>query len=344
MGRNRVLLWALAVSLVAHFWLLGSAGEVWFKPVPELEFPIEANLLEPVPAPVVPPKPTPRAAASPAPAALSDPVPESGQASEPAPAAEPESMPTSTPEPPPDEPALSSPTAPVSPTAPKAPARPVVRSFSNDLTIRYSVQTGEGDSGFVAGRATYIWHSQQGRYSLVSTLEATGIASLFISGRIIQVSEGVIDAYGLHPDQYWLKRNERKQDVARFDWGLNQLTLDGHGGVALSPQAQDLLSLPFHLAMTASEGDRDFLMGVTNGRKFNEFGFRALGRERIELKGLQLETLHLQGARAGEGTLDVWLDLARSGLPARIRTVDRKGKVMELRLEGAEKTAGGSGG
>lgn len=345
MGRNRVLLWALAVSLAAHLLLLGSAGDVWFNPAPELDLPIEANLLEPEAAPV---KPPPQAAQrpSPPPAVLPDPVPVPRATPEPVPAAvaEPEPMPISTPEPPPAEPAPGRPAAPVSPPAPRTPARPVVRSFSNDLAIRYSVQTGEGDSGFVAGRATYIWHSQQGRYSLVSTLEATGIASLFVSGRIIQVSEGVIDAYGLHPDQYWLKRNERKQDVARFDWNLNQLTLDGHGGVALSPQAQDLLSLPFHLAMTASEGDPDFQMGVTNGRKFNEFGFRVLGRERIELKGLQLETLHLQGAKSGEGTLDVWLDLARSGLPARIRTLDRKGKVMELRLEGAEKTAGGSGG
>jgi len=209
--------------------------------------------------------------------------------------------------------------------------------------IRYSVQTGEGDSGFVAGRATYIWHHRDGRYSLVSTVEATGLATLFISGRIVQVSEGEVDASGLRPSQYWLQRNERKRDVARFNWELNQLSLAGRPGVSLTPGAQDLLGFPFHLAMTAREGEAPFALAVTNGRKLNEYGFRVIGREPLDLRGRQLDTLHLQGVREGEGSLDVWLDLGRSGLPARVRTIDSKGKVMELRLEGSGAAADDSG-
>lgn len=345
---KRALFWALAVSLVVHLLLLGSIGGVRFMPASELAFPIEANLHAPEPAPVDPAKPAPPVQPVEPVAPIKQftqtlPEPEPLSSALPAPAAEPIARPVIPAVPPPAMPQAEPATTPSAPpSAPtETPTYPAVRSLADNLILRYDVQTGAGDNGFVAGRATYVWHSQKGRYSLVSTLEATGVAALFVSGRIIQSSKGVIDGAGLRPDQYWLQRNERKQDLARFDWDMNRLNLEGRGVVALSPQAQDLLSLPFHLAMTASEGDTDFQLGVTNGRKFNEFGFRVLGRERIKLKGNQLETLHLQGAKVGEGTLDVWLDLARSGLPACIRTVDRKGKVMELRLDGVEKAAGG---
>lgn len=345
MGRkvNRVLLWALAVSLVAHLLMLGSAGGFWITPAKELAFPIEARLVEPEPPvvePVSPVRSRVRQPPSPLPVVLPELAPHAAPAQESAASEEmvpsPELLP---------EPASMAPEpVVVPPPAPRPPARAVARALPDSLVLHYSVQTGEGESGFIAGRATYVWHHRGGRYSLVSTVEATGLASLFISGRIIQVSEGSIADGGLRPEQYWLQRNERKQDVARFNWDMNHLVLGARGGVALPAQTQDLLSFPFHLAMTAREGEADFLLGVTNGRKLNEYGFRVLGRERVEMQGRRFDALHLQGAKEGEGTLDVWLDLDRSGLPARILTLDRKGKVMELRLEGAGQAAGGSGG
>jgi hypothetical protein len=45
-----------------------------------------------------------------------------------------------------------------------------------------------------------------------------------------------------------------------------------------------------------------------------------------------VETLHVQGSRAGDGSLDVWLAPTRHWLPMRIRTQDEKGKVIELNL------------
>lgn len=198
--------------------------------------------------------------------------------------------------------------------------------------MRYVVQLGEG--GFTAGQAVYVWHLQQGRYSLVSTLQASGITALFVQGRAVQVSEGEVDAFGLRPEQYWLKRAESKQDSARFIWAQNRLDLGSRRGMhPVTPQAQDLLSFPFHLAMTAREGEADFTLGVTNGRRYREYSFHNFGREEIELRGRTLETLHLQGSRPGEGSLDVWLDLGRSGLPAKVSIMDDKGKTMMLVLE-----------
>jgi hypothetical protein len=337
---NRALFWALAVSLAAHLALFGSVGDIWFRPVQELEFPIEASLLGPAPEPRQPVASPARPASRPLP-----PTPVVVPESQPPVAETPESVPESAevavpvPVPAPPAPVLPPPAP-----EPGPPSRPAVRTLPDSLTLRYAVQTGEGDNGFVAGRATYVWQSRNGRYSLTSTLEATGLTALFVSGRIVQVSEGRVDGAGLQPEQYWLQRNERKQDVARFDWTLNQITLEGRGTAALTPGAQDLLSFPFHLAMTASEGEPGFMLGVSNGRKFNQYAFEILGRESLELRGHTLETLHLRGARPRDGELDVWLDLGRTGLPVRVRTLDRKGNVMELRLEGAERGEAGSGG
>jgi hypothetical protein len=50
----------------------------------------------------------------------------------------------------------------------------------------------------------------------------------------------------------------------------------------------------------------------------------------------RLDTLHLQGGRAGEGTLDVWLAPTRHWLPVRIRSLDQKGGTLVFSLEGVD--------
>jgi hypothetical protein len=124
--------------------------------------------------------------------------------------------------------------------------------------------------------------------------------------------------------------------VARFDWPGKRLFL-AKGEEILRDNTQDLLSFPFHLAMTVAEGDGGWIVPVTNGRKLKGYRFTILGRESVEVGRERLEALHVQGTRAFEGNLDVWLAPNRHWLPVRIRTEDQKGKVMELtlaRLEG----------
>lgn len=343
MGRavavNRALLWALAISLLLHFLMVSSLGDLWSLPTERLDFPIEARLTPPI-ARAPPAKPK---AAVPARQPIPQPRPVNPAPAEPPPVVEP----TPEPEPEPVElplqaapqepvapPVIRPPSTPTTAAAPSPPVRPALRDLPADLVIDYAVQIGAGDNGFVAGRAAYHWHAGQGRYSMVSTVQATGLTALFVSGRIVQVSQGRLDAGGLQPEQYWLERSSRKQDAARFDWPRNQLLLSGgQASQSLQAQAQDLLSFPFQLALTVRENEPDFVLWVTNGRNFRDYAFHALGRETINVPGGQADALHLQGTRTGEGTLDVWLDLARSGLPVRIRTADQKGKTMVLRLE-----------
>jgi hypothetical protein len=342
---ERPLLTALALSLAAHLMVLAATGRLWTAMPEEIGFPIEASLAPmpepetiaaaprtrtapapsarpapaepPRPEPVVPPEPVPH----PPPAALPEPAP-----------AVPETAPAAEPAPPPSRVAEAPSSAPVASPEPVRPALPALRILPERLEIRYAVQYGEG--GFTAGEARYLWQSRNGRYSLMSTVEATGLASLFVSDRIVQVSEGEVNEGGLQPEQYRERQGDRRQASARFDWTQNQLELSGsRGNVALIPQAQDLLSFPFQLAVTAREGQTEFSMAVSNGRKLQNYRFRVIGEERLNLRGRGVETLHLQGGRESTGALDVWLDRSAMHLPVQVRTLDGKGKQVTLIAE-----------
>jgi hypothetical protein len=339
----------LAISILAHALLLSPMQTEWGKPLREIAFPIEASLIEPTP-----PAATANVVAAP-PAAMVQ-----------APAAVPELLPANRPETiPPNPPSQSA--LPPEPEASKAPestalqapdqtpavetapspaviARPepastvapamrlAVRTLPSDLTLIYKVSSSEGGQPFEVGRATYVWHSRDGRYTLTSKAEPTGVAALFLKDNIAQTSAGAIDAGGLRPTRFSQQKGDRKPDIAIFDWESSQVTLNGQTRVLLTTQAQDLLGFPFHLALTVREDEPDFMLGVSNGRKFKEYRFRNMGKARLEQGGRSLETLHWQGVHPRDGALDVWLDTARSALPVRIRTVDQKDRLLEMRL------------
>lgn len=218
-----------------------------------------------------------------------------------------------------------------SPVAGQAPgAATDARDFPDRLNMRYAVRAG--DDGFNLGKAFYTWRRWEGRYRLVSSAEASGLAALFVSGKLVQHSEGAFTRTGLRPEVYWLERNGQRKDWVRFDWG-NQRLLQGDDVSELPGGSQDLLSFPFQLALTLDASAPEARLWVSNGRKLREYVFRKLGNERLRLGKTEVDTLHLRGECAGEDRLDVWLAPSRQWLPLRIRTLDSKGKVMLLNLE-----------
>lgn len=339
---HRLLAPALLISLVVHLLMLASAGSWWTLPAEEIPFPIEASLVAPTAKAVpAPPKPKIVEKVPAAPATVSPPAP--SPAVEPEPVAAPEiavppavavAAATVAPvvEPPiPPQPPAPKPVA-VEPVAVEPALPPALRKLPERLSLRYAVRAG--DDGFNLGQAIYTWRQHDGHYTLISIAQATGLASLFVSGKLAQTSEGWITAHGLRPEQYWLSRNERRKDTVHFDWDSKRLR-QGGDEVALPAGSQDLLSFPFHLAMTVDAMTTEWTLAVSNGRKLREYQFRNLGRVRLTIGETEIDTLHLQGSRSGEGTLDVWLAPSRHWLPQRIRTLDQKGKVMVLSLEAA---------
>lgn len=327
MGRGRrAFLVACVASLLSHLGVIGNVGLMWITPAKEVPLPIAAHLVlpeqEPQSIPVTKAEPEPLAITVP----LREPMlPPDTQAHshnmlEPVPLESPSSNSSTPPQPVPDI---------ISPIDPVIPAPRPLRQLPPRLTLRYDVQSGE--DGFTLGRAVYTWTQSEDRYRLESVAESTGVISLFISGRIHQISEGRVMAEGLQPRFFSLTRGDRRPDTAQFNWDAGSVDLNGPPA-SLPVHAQDLLSFPFHLALSLRGMEDEWSLAVTNGRQIKLYAFMHLGRDILHFQDAPLETLHVRGARSGEGALDVWLAPSHDWLPIRLRTLDTKGRVITLHL------------
>lgn len=308
--------WALALSLLLHLIATFGPGITLpeYHPDPAMEATIRS--LPPPPPAVKKPKLRPRPAARkpPEPAAPSSP-PESVAATEP------EQPPATTAE----EPPL--PAASENAGAGEAPI-----TLPEYAEIRYTLYKGR--DGFPVGRADHTWKREGKRYSITHVAEASGIVSLFYSGRHVQISQGIITASGMQPDSYWVQRGQRadKTDAARFDWQGGQLTY-GSGGdtrtVQLPQGTQDLLSFLYQLAFDPPLGENTQLH-ITTGRKLGSYGYQSRGEEIVETPLGPIKALHIAQLRQeGEEITEIWLATEYHYLPLKIRFTDKQGSVME---------------
>lgn len=325
---DKRLLGALAVSLVAHLGLLAGVP----SPVPQRPAPvmIEARLEQAVPPPPVAlpqPKPRPRPQARPElPSALPDVPIGTGLAAEPVPLPEtprPEAEPAAQEVPPAGQPAKAAPESePQQVAAPALPTR---------AELRYALFKG-GD-GLNVGNVMQVWQSDGKHYTLTSSAEASGLFTLFMSGKHEQVSRGKVVAGGLQPESYSLQRGSAdKRDEARFDWAAQTLHMTGRGHkstVPLAPGTLDLLSFTWQFAFSLPETG-EVPVVLTNGRKLSHYRYTLLAEEVLDTPLGKLKTVHLSKLRQpGEEGTEIWLGMDYHYLPVKIRQIDKKGDTAE---------------
>jgi hypothetical protein len=204
-----------------------------------------------------------------------------------------------------------------------------LRSMPAQASLVYDVLAGK--DGYKLGQAVYTWRVTGERYHLESVAEAQGVATLFMSGRVVQTSEGRIGGLGLVPEQFVHTKKEKPKGSARFDWRTGRITMV-HGTEPLPKGTQDVLSFPFQLALTVADNTESWPMSVTNGRYLKHYQFQVLGRERMQMGKGAVDVLHVRGSHSADDALDVWLAPDRNWLPLRIRMDDDKGVPMELKL------------
>lgn len=325
------LIYALLLSFLIHFAILLSPTlelPDW-APAPQLTVELQAPPPKPA-APIVAPQPKPR--------------PQPRKATPP-----PTAPVVATPEPTPEPVATApQPTPPVpapepQPTPPPQPNIAAQRAFPAQIEVVYAVH--RGDQGMRLGRTTHKWHIAKNQYLLTSTTEASGLISLFYSGRYIMTSKGDITPDGLQPISFWIQRGQSndRTESAEFDWEAK--TLDyGKGAernnVSINPGAQDQLSVFYQLALTAPHRER-LQIALTTGRKFNQHSYQVVGEEILETVFGKLKVEHLTRVTAKEkgDSADIWLALDYHYLPVRFRLGTRDGEVLdhwiaELRVEG----------
>lgn len=317
---------ALAGSLLLHGLLIGAPG--WQLPQhdPLPDPPLQAQLVA-VPAPIALPRPLPAAERSPArltgvamppaePPAMPpvEPVAETGEAGAPAAPAVVAAAAAS---------AAEGETPPVQQTAP-----PPLNPLPSRLDLRYQVRVGPA-----TGEQTLVWISEGERYTITSVAAATGLASVFYSGRFVQVSRGHITPHGLLPEEFRDQRGDRLSRT-QFDAAQGLLTLTPATGEPrhfnYQGDIQDALSLFFQLALTAPPQGR-VSYSVFNGKKLRDYTYQVRGEATLDTALGALRTLHL-AREGGDGRFELWLAIDRHYLPVRVVRGDEKGNEMELDL------------
>ena len=335
---SKPLLAALLLSFLFHLAvLLGPAIELstWQEPQALNVTLQETPPPEPVPpvvAPRPPPRPKPVKSAPPpiAPVAIS---PEPGPVAAPEPIANaPEPAAEPSPEPAPPPPPI---------VQPPITARV---EFPSRIEMVYSVH--RGDRGIKLGSTIHKWLIGGQQYLLTSTTEASGLFSLFFSGRYIMTSKGTITPEGLQPVSFWIQRGQSndRTEFAEFDWDNKKLDYgkgnDRHqADIALG--TQDQLSAFYQLALTAPHTS-GLRFALTTGRKFHQYTYQFIGEELLDTALGKLKTIHLARVTSkvdsNEGT-DIWLAIDYHYLPVRFRLGTRDGEVLdhlvtEIRLDG----------
>jgi hypothetical protein len=224
----------------------------------------------------------------------------------------------------------------------EAPQAAPVKSLPRKGRIAYTMYFGT--EGFTVGKTVQSWEVEGDGYRLGSVSETTGIVELFRAQRHIYLSEGRLTAEGLQPEKFFMSRTRRGRTEAaqaRFDWEAGTLTLGkvpDQRGAALSPEAQDIVSFMYQLALSPPAPGR-IRLPITNGSRFETYDLEVLDEQEIETPLGMLKTLPVkQVPRPGAESVEIWLAVEYRYLPVKVRFFDRDGKpvgeqvVNEIRL------------
>jgi len=333
---DRRLLFALALSLMAHLVVVSSRG--WHLPF--LDSPETANTLEahltPKPAPK-PPSIAPQPVIAPQPKKKAAPRQIASPASESS-ASTPVFAPPSA-----GETASASTPSPVVEAAPAAEASKAEIVWPRAGRIRFAVTRGEGERAMRLGDATHIWHHDGEKYRLEAVAETTGLVSVFKNVRIVQTSEGAIGADGLAPDLYTTERNGQRAEGARFDWAAGKVTLtrgdQPRSEATLAAGAQDILSQIYQMSLIGVAARVE--MPIATGKRYGRYAYEAVGDETLATPFGELRAWHVRTpALPGEQATELWLAQDYGNLPLRIRFTERGGEVyeqnaIEVNIDGA---------
>ena len=195
---------------------------------------------------------------------------------------------------------------------------------------RYRLQRG-----LATGEAELHWKlAPDGRYQLRLEGWVAGVALLEWA------SQGEIDAAGVAPDRFAVRRRGRDRQAANFQRDVGKITFSGPTHeLPLFPGAQDRLSWTVQLPAIVAAAPERFVAGtsvvlsVAGARgDADVWTFVVQGTETID--GVPALKLLREPRRPYDTRVDVWLDPARSYLPLRVlQTPSGGGTALDLLRE-----------
>ena len=337
---------ALVLSLLLH--LAWSLWPVEFTPsiAPE-EAPLTATLeaMPPPPPPAattpvakpMPAKPPPPHRRRPAPRTpvIATPMPSSEPAVAPAPTAV-----ASAAAPAPSAPAEAAPPLGDVVIAPPADATPPV-VLPPRLDLAYRVYLGT--QGFMIGNATYRFEHDGGDYRISTIVQPSGLAALFVHGRGVVESRGIITPEGLKPYEFVIERGSAdRREAAYFDWDAMNVVLNGGKLTTLEPPAFDPLTIMWQPYFAPpSREDQTFTLATT--RRVARYTLTLQGEEMLPWRNGEVLTQRwheLSDDGKGEGWF--WLAPSMHYIPIKMRVARSSRGTLEAVLDAIRTDANGA--
>jgi len=190
-----------------------------------------------------------------------------------------------------------------------------------------------GADGYKVGQSKVRYEARgDGTYLLESESEARGFASWFISGTLLQRSEGLVTEYGLQPHSFIYQYGSgSKTRQAVLDWERRRITLEtdkGSKSSRLPAGTQDLMSFMYQFMYVPPL--REMLLNITNGKRLKAYSYSFVGEEDLSTKMGAMRVIHIENINDdGDEKTELWLALEYNYLPVKIRKTEEDGSVIE---------------
>ena len=187
--------------------------------------------------------------------------------------------------------------------------------------------------GSAQGKATIIFNVIGDQYQLKWLTQPSGVAALFI-GDLLQTSAGALTKAGLQPAtyQYQFGNKADKARLASFDWQTKKLILQTAKGTKteeLPDAAQDMLSFMYQFMYVSPL--QTMQIAITNGKKMKSYDYSFEGEENINSALGELKTIHIvHTGSVEEDKTELWLAIDYQYIPVKIRKTESENKVYEL--------------
>lgn len=346
---DRILVAAIALSVAAHLAALFGTPRFEFgwsedaEPSPPLEATIVARAAPPARVAPAPPAPKPQSRPKSPPPAAAEPAQLGSSSLLDAPSPDGESAP--------DTSESAAGPASAGPEVAEQPAlgpEPIAEAAASpEYPLRrarlvydlFYLTSLEANNPTKVGEVRHRWSQDGRRYEVESVAEAVGFLSLMFNGKFVQRSTGELRADGLHPAQYTLDRGRGdRTEVARFDWPQGRLALAWKSEsrtLPLPAAAQDPLSL-MHQLYFLRPVPASGTIAVATSRKLYRSSFQLVGGQTLLTPLGTVRTLLFRRQEPDGAATELWADLDRELLPARVRAIDKKGNVVDQVIREAE--------
>jgi hypothetical protein len=190
-----------------------------------------------------------------------------------------------------------------------------------------------GANGNKIGKTTIHFQSNDdGTYVIESISEAKGLVSLFIPGKLVQRSEGLVTASGLLPSTFLYQfGGDSKAQRARFDWNSGEITLETSKGIQTRPLpkgSQDLVSFMYQFMFVPPL--QEMQLNITNGKRLKTYAYSFIGEVDLSTKMGTVHAMHIENSNDdGDEKNELWLAVDYHFLPVKIRKTEKDGSVIE---------------